>query len=469
MQFHSPPSSKVVRLLPMSTLASLRQLPRNVFLFVVTVGLAGASLSHAAVENSGRATLLGQSFLSDPSNPPPNLQKSQLPFSRIEVEPSFQAASDNLRFRLKGIAGYDYSYQETDERNILIPQEAFLETRAGKWNFLAGINTYNWGTTDIANPLDVINPRSYRNPFNPYRIGSPSLSIAWSGDSTSLELVYIPRQFPHELPPASSRYLPREVSTADFAAEANQKSAQIILPDDPLRFSWADIKEFDKPFDNNYALRLRQNFGQLETHWVAYEGMPNFPDIFPSATFFTLQIGPPEIVRLEPDLPLVPRYQRVRVAGVGLVYSWETTILRMAHAQTWRTSTDLDIALPITTVVALEKSFSLSKLEWTWFIQGISQTDGSGQQPMIYSTQEVFNGSLITGFRVASGLDFSMLLGIIVNPTKNGQIYSVDTTTRLSDHWQFKAGGQYIVGGNSPILKAMEPTSNVEAGFNYFW
>lgn len=441
-------------------------------IFSLTLAFFHPQKVWAKAEASGRITLMGDYFPKDAPNPPSDLQGNG---GKIEIEPVAQFSSENWRFRLKALGGYDFSYKNSRDQIIAIPQEMFGETRTGAWNLMVGINTFNWGITDIVNPLDVVNPRSLRNPLAPVKFGSPAISAAWSGDSTSFELVYIPKQIYHELPRASGRYLPRDNTIANFTAVQNGNTYNITGSTSPWDFTYDKPIEYDNVMDSNFALRLRQTIGKLEIHVIGFDGIPTFPELIPRPQL----LGFPPNFSVEPDLNFVPYYERLRVAGLGLVYTWDTLIFRFATAQTWRASNNplyivnstapVYISLPQTTVVGLEKTFSWQKLDWTILLQGASQKDLSGRPASPYSLNDVFDGVVMPGVRIASGLDFSMTLGGIVNTKTKSQIAMLDTNYRLTDHWQFKLGGQYISGGDNVLLKAIECASMVEAGVNYFW
>lgn len=447
-------------------------------IFSLTLAFLHPQKVWAKAEASGRITLMGDYFPKDAPNPPTDLQGNG---GKIEIEPIAQFSSEDWRFRLKALGGYDFSYKNSRDQIIAIPQEMFGETRAGAWNILVGINTFNWGITDIVNPLDVVNPRSFRNPLMPVKYGSPAISASWSGDSTSFELVYIPKQIYHEMPRASSRYLPRDQTIADFTVQQGNNTYQIQGNSNPWNFTYDKPVEFDNPMDSNFALRIRQTIGKLEIHLVGFEGIPSFPELKTRPEFNIVSLSP-YVLSMGQDVNLVPHYARVRTAGIGAVYSWDTLILRLAAAQTWRTTnkdimfavdsgptTEVYITAPQTAVIGLEKTFSWQKLDWTVLLQAASEKDLSGAPENPYGLTTVFDGAVMPGLRIASGLDFSMTLGGIVNPKTKSQIALIDSNYRLTDHWQFKLGGQYIAGGDNKLLKSIESAAMIEGGVNYFW
>ncbi len=430
----------------------------------LTASLGSAFCFGSEVELSGRIIGTGQIFFSEPEQSPPDMQRSS---GRLRTEPAVQIVFDNSRARMKLIAGYDFTYPQFEDASLLIPQEAFYEQHQGAWTLRAGMNTFNWGVTDIVNPLDVINPRSFRDPFAPDKIGSFALNAAWSGELTSVEFVYIPRQLPHQLPPVQSRYVPRDISLSTYANEFYRLGAVPLFPNEPLRLKFGKIEEYDHPFDHNFAFRARRTWGALEAHLIAFEGMPTYPDINVVADFDI--VGGLSVLRMRPDVNLIPQYQRVRIWGAGLVYSADRYIFRLAHGETFRTSRGAEIELPVTTVAAIERTHSVSGWDLNFLVQAAIQRDNSSQPRSIFSTQSLFDQSWMPGFRVARGLDFSLMLGSIMDFDDHGYALMLESQYRINERLQGKFSLQQIDGLSATILGSLKPTSNAELGLMYYW
>lgn len=416
--------------------------------------------------SEGQVHLGQRQFLSDPSPKPDAFQKSA-PF--MTVTPILQWAGEDTRFRLKMIAGLDQTEFEAKDRTQLIPQEFFVEHRQGPINVVLGLNTFNWGVTDVVNPLDVINPRWMRNALSPQKIGSAGLALAWAGDNGGFDFVYIPRQFPHELPTPTSRYLPRDASLGNYVAEFQGTPVEVRTPATPLHFTYSEHKDPSHALDNNFAVRYRQTIGSLDLHVVGFEGIPGFPDFSaPSVTLNVINFSPLTL-ELDPNIELEPKYQRVRIAGFGGVWTVAGMLVKLVHAETWRTSTDFEVSTPRTTVLGLEKSLSLKGLESTWIYQHTLIEDSSKLAASVYSTREIFDKSHLLGLRLSAGFDWNLLMAAILNPVSGTNIAQVEGQYRLSDRYQLKASIQSIQGREGTLAKSLEKASEAQLGVLVFW
>lgn len=436
-------------------------------LFAALLTFLSFTAAPAAEFTSEGEIRLGQKqFLSDPDPAPPQLQKSA---GYVWATPSLQYAGDNTRLKFKMIAGIDGGETESKDRTQLIPQELFVEHRRTKFSVSAGLNTFNWGVTDVVNPLDVINPRWMRNPLNPVKIGSAALTTTWTHAHGGLDLVYVPRQFRHELPTRTSRYLPRDASFGEYVAEFQGNPVPIQMPNEPLRFTFKDAADPSHALDHNFAARYHHNFGSLDVHAVGFEGIPSFPDFSnPSVTLTPINFSPLTL-ELQPDVELEPKYQRVRIAGIGFSGQLFGAVVKLAHAETWRATQDFEISLPRTTVLGIEKAFSPFGLEMTLLYQAARITDSSKLSNSIYSTREIFDQSHLLGVRLSQGFDWNALIAAIYAPPSGAQIMQAEAQYRLNDTYQLRASTQVIRGKPGTLAHALEKASDAQIGLLVFW
>lgn len=420
----------------------------------------------ASWTSEGQIHLGQRQFLKEPQVSPTEYQKSG---TFLWATPSLQYAGDNTRFRFKGIAGLDQSEFDPKDRTQLIPQEFFIEHRGRRFSLLAGLNTFNWGVTDLVNPMDVINPRWMRNPLNPIKIGSPSLALTWTLSNGEIDFVYIPRQFRHELPTVSSRALPRDLSVANYVAEFQGESVPILMPSTPLRFQYLETKDPSKALENNLALRWRQSLGNLDLQAVAFEGIPSFPDFSEPQVTLNIVNFSPRTLELQPDIQLEAKYQRIRLASLGGVWTLPGLLVKFVHAETWRASRDYEISLPRTSVLALEKPSPLFGFEATWLYQFAVVGDSSRLAESVFSTREIFDQSHLLGLRLASGFDWSFTFGGLVNPKSKAQVLQLDYQYRMNDQWQLKLSAQSIQGQEGSLARSLAEASDVQLGFLVFW
>lgn len=428
--------------------------------------LSNVAFARPSITSEGQIQLGQRSFLSDPDKIPAQYQKSG---GFVWATPILQIAGEKTRFRFKGIAGIDQGEFEQSKRTQLIPQELFVEHQRSQWNFVAGMNTYNWGVTDVVNPMDVINPRWARQPLNPIKIGSFGLAMTYTTHSGGWDFVYIPKQFPHELPTTTSRSIPRDVSVAGYVAEFQEQAATIQMPTAPLR---PQIEKYEDPghaLDNNVALRYRQTLGSLDLHVMAFEGMPSFPDFSnPQVTLNPINLAP-IVLELSPDVVVVPKYQRIRMASVGGVWSLSNFLVKFVHAETWRTSNDYEISLPQTSVLAIEKPVGFFGLDTTLLYQYSIVKDTSGLAESVFSTREIFDQTHMLGLRSASGFNWNVLLALLFNPRTQSQVTNLEGQYRLNDEVQLKLASQIIQGKEGSLANALRSSSNIELSLLVFW
>lgn len=426
-------------------------------------------------EQSGKFTFGYQSFYSNPDKVPTNFQSSAL---KTEVEPSLQWSNPKSRVKFKALLGFDQSFKESKERAIAIPEELFWETRRGRSNWIIGINTFNWGVTDVINPLDVLNTRSYRNLLAPQKIGSPSLAWIHARDSWSFELVYIPVQLPPQLPGEGTRFFPQGESLERFAAQNGNQNATIQAPNEGVRYHLQDSEYYDDPFKNNFGLKLRHSHNRLESHFIAFEGHPGLPNMDPRPTLDTIQLFPTEIYQVLPDFDIVPQYQRIRMGGAGFVYSTDSWIFKLAHAQSWQTKANLNqnrpgiplvVAQPKTTVLAAEKPFSVGSLENTLLLQTTAQSDPNSDSESTLSTRPIYDGAFMLGLRTAASLDWSTTLGVLYNPKVQVHILTYDYTYRWKDHLQIQLMGQHLGGKQGTLVHSIASASNANLNLISTW
>lgn len=432
--------------------------------------------ANSAWEQNGRFLLGYQSFYKDPTPLAQNTQKSA---SKAEIEPSLQWSNKNSRIKFKAIFGYDSSFSETKDRNILIPEEFFWETRREKNNYLIGVNTYNWGVTDVINPLDVLNTRSYRNILNAQKIGSPSLSWTHARDFWSFDLVYIPVQLRPQLQGDGSRFFPQGDTLREFAQTSDPSSPQLVLPPEGVRYRIMSAEDYEDPFKNNLGLKLRFNTERSETQVIGFEGHPGLPNYDPRPNTETIQLAPTIIVQQRPDFDILPQYQRVRMGGLGWVYTLDSFIVKFAHAQVFQTKanvnlthttyTPLVVSQPKTTVLAIEKPFSLSSLENTLVLQYATQSDPNQDNESKISTRRIYDGSFMIGLRTASSLDWSTTIGFLANTKEGAQILSYDLQYRWNDHTQLQLNGQHLQGKPGTLMDSLSYASNANLNLISTW
>lgn len=130
---------------------------------------------------------------------------------QITAKPLLRADSDDkveseARFNEKGL-----------QRPAATFSEATLSYYGNQSEFIIGKQIFSWGNSDLYNPGDNLNPRDVLDPINPEKLGSPSISARYLGNSFSLQAVVMPDFTPARIPMVGDRWA---LGTATLLAEA---------------------------------------------------------------------------------------------------------------------------------------------------------------------------------------------------------------------------------------------------------
>ncbi|HVY61034.1 MAG TPA: DUF1302 family protein, partial [Planctomycetota bacterium] len=190
-------------------------------------------------------------------------------------------------------------------RPIFTLEEGWLLGRFGSLDVKLGKQIFAWGTGDILNPTDVVNPVDYSDLIDSEKIGVPAADAAlYIGESSRVRLVLVPTYTPSRLPPEGHRFSPLPPGGVFFPAPT---PSGVIGPvpvadrDFPAR----------TPEDAQIALRgsttvqvLDRGFDLSATYWYGWNRLP------------VLTIDP----RADPFVPveLTPRYDRIHMIGADV-------------------------------------------------------------------------------------------------------------------------------------------------------
>ena len=173
---------------------------------------------------------------------------------------------------------------DRDNRPHVWPEELYLGGVHDWLELRAGWQRYAWGTGDLFNPTDNLNPIDFSDLFDPRRISVLSASARVQVDPLSLELVSIPTFTRTRIPLSGKRF--------DLLRGA---PITVLRPDDP-----------DLQLENmQWAARaVVRKFG-----WdVSISGFTGWDDI-PSAALNTISVFPPLF-------QAVTRFERLHVLGL---------------------------------------------------------------------------------------------------------------------------------------------------------
>jgi hypothetical protein len=158
---------------------------------------------------------------------------------------------------------------DNDEIYYVALNEAYLTVDTERLDFIFGKKMMRWGTGDGINPMDLINPRDYRDPIASARADARLPILLANGifmlGPVTIEGVLIPRAVVNELPLPDSPWEPKGLRELRRSAE----SGEIVL---------AAREEPDDWFkDSEFAFRISTVWKGFDLAVLYYNGYTDDP------------------------------------------------------------------------------------------------------------------------------------------------------------------------------------------------
>jgi hypothetical protein len=341
---------------------------------------------------------------------------------RIKVHPLLQADP--------------FNYSATERYWAEIP-EAYVQLQDNGWRIQAGYNTFNWGVTDVYNPLDVLNARRLQDPLRQDKLGAPSLSVKKDVDNVSFEAVYIPLQRKSILPGEQSRWLPRQVFTT--TAIGNGTDTAILNLPPHLQYHFDPDRERDSALSNNYAARVQvTGIAQgLDASFQYFEGAATSPavDLTVSGTVVSLQ--PQLVIDADPRIALIPVYYRQREYGGSLVYAAGGMIFRFEGSATRLISRGSDLLGNAEEfVLAVERPFPIGGQDLTVILQGSYANRSMPLTNTATAFNRIFDRTALVALRYSFSEKMSVLVSALWDVRFHEEFAHLEGTYRLTDTWK---------------------------------
>jgi hypothetical protein len=196
---------------------------------------------------------------------------------------------------------------DNDELYYVELNEAYLTIDTERIDFMLGKKMMRWGTGDGINPMDLINPRDYRDPIASARADARLPILLANGifmlGPVTVEGVLIPKAEVNKFPLPDSPWEPKALRDMRRSAE----SGEIVLSPGEEPNNWFEDAEF--------AFRVSTVWHGFDLALLYYNGYTDDPAYH--RDFLT-----------DGRMRFAPRYHRYQAYGFNFAKSFERTTVR---------------------------------------------------------------------------------------------------------------------------------------------
>ncbi|MDY0062337.1 MAG: hypothetical protein RBU45_21170 [Myxococcota bacterium] len=147
-------------------------------------------------------------------------------------------------------------------RPLLNVNDLYLLASASLLDLRLGVQTFAWGTGDLRNPTDNLNPQDLLDPFEARKIGVLAARLNLYLGDFNLEGVFVPFLVPSRRPPDAGRYAP----------------AGPPLGAAPVALQLTSVEELPAfPAESQQAVRLSRSLGGWDFSASFYSGFNKLP------------------------------------------------------------------------------------------------------------------------------------------------------------------------------------------------
>lgn len=218
-------------------------------------------------------------------------------------------------------------------------EEAFVELALDALEVRAGLQKFAWGKLDRVQPVDVLNPERYSDPFlvdeDERKIGVPAVQGSyylpradWMPEEARLALVWVPQYFPYWFPrPGERWYPPAGTPPATFAVPPLMTSVPVgfhVINSPPPSFQLENC---------GYAARAAAFSAGIDYALYYYHGFDNRPAFLLTAEAAGRQTPEPPFVQdVTASTRLYPVFRTVDLWGADAAYAWDRFTFRVEGA-----------------------------------------------------------------------------------------------------------------------------------------
>lgn len=348
--------------------------------------------------------------------------------------------------------------------------EAFLEHKTTpNLRFRLGMNTVNWGVTDVSSPSDVVNPLAIFHPLRIYKRGSPMLEAEFNKEVVAVHAVYIPRQRRSILPSEDSRWLPRQ-----FLVNVGYGGDSVGIPkfleyeiegDEVLKTGSKRQTLSTNALDHNAGLRLSSHLGSLDLFAMHFEGAAPQPKVRPTINVITS----PSLQATSP-IRLKPLYYRVRTTSGGFVWALDKLILRGESA--YQHTINVDPLLQPwmwSNVLAAETNLSLGSSSMILLVQYYHTVNPQAPDNLISSSYRLFDRTFVAGARWAWSEKLTIMASALFETQTRGLFATLGFENKLSDSLRWGLGWRDFSAAEEGLLKTFDRNDHATLDLTYFF
>jgi hypothetical protein len=374
----------------------------------------------------------------------------------------------SFRIRALPLVQWDPQSPSSKERFYWDFPEAFLQYQNLPWTIQLGLNVHTWGDTDVFNPLDVVNPRRYWDPFQSEKIGTPALSVKRDFGDLFLEALYIPQQRKSLVPGEKSRWLPRDIYRVRTFAGFGTPT-RLILPAN-LNYSYTDDVEVDKALSNNFALRAKFRLPNFDGTLMTYRGASPSPDVRPrfvSGSVVSIA-GGETTFQADPNFVLQRAYYPVQVSGLSFTWATLGILVKGAGAYTQVRNQRFDLPARVwESVLGLEKSLSLGSGSLTLLAQGTSVNRGDALDSNSVSLARMFDRSAMGALRWSPSERWTVTASLLRDLKFKGSLWHFEAGWKFTDGWRADISGDFLSGRPETPLGTYARNDRVTASLGW--
>jgi len=293
-----------------------------------------------------------------------------------------------LQIELKSVKGAATQWKAVTElredlsdksRDRVWMDELWVKHSEGKFDFTAGKQLINWGTTDGMNPVNNINPIDYSDLLDTdeERIGVYGLRTQLFLNAFDIDLFWSPIPVTGKMPNLNSRWFP-SAEMMGIPAQLLQTGAILSINDNPPAL---------KVNDGEIALRIRKQFSGFDMALSYFNGYDHLPEYALDASGMALA---------KPQLVLQSAYRRQQVLGLEMAFTLPAGIgLRGESALFVPEKGTSASDRYLQTVVGLDKNVSMGSSSLLLIAQYIGDFNMEGNEYARFDVRHLFQNALM--------------------------------------------------------------------------